>query len=53
MIENLPREERVEIGADFNGHVGDEVVTGQFGVGDGNLDGQAAVGFAERIEGLW
>lgn len=42
-------------GLDFNGHVGeenrgDELVMGRFGIGDRNLDGQAVVDRARRME---
>ena len=50
------RGERVVLGADFNGHVGegnrgDEEVMGRFGVKDRNLEGQAVVDFAKKW--LW
>ena len=55
VVESIPREERVVIGADFNGHVGegnkgDEEVMGKFGVKDRNLEGQMVVDFAKRME---
>lgn len=55
VIESIPRGERVVIGADFNGHVGggnrgDEEVMGRFGLRDRNLEGQAVVDFAKRME---
>ncbi|KAK3520762.1 hypothetical protein QTP70_032338 [Hemibagrus guttatus] len=47
--------ERVVIGADFNGHVGegntgDEEVMGKFGVKERNLEGQMVVDFAKRMD---
>ena len=55
VVENIPREERVMIGADFDGHVGegnrgDEEVMGRFGVQEKNLEGQMVVDFAKRME---
>ncbi|MCJ8736326.1 hypothetical protein PDJAM_G00258380 [Pangasius djambal] len=53
--ENIPTGERVVIGADFNGHVGegntgDEEVMGMFGVKERNLEGQMVVDFAKRMD---
>ncbi|KAK3526352.1 hypothetical protein QTP70_024631 [Hemibagrus guttatus] len=47
--------ERVVIGADFNGHVGegntgDEEVMDKFGVKERNLEGQMVVDFAKRMD---
>ncbi|MCJ8750003.1 hypothetical protein PDJAM_G00194370 [Pangasius djambal] len=55
VIESIPMGERVVIGADFNGHVGegntgDEEVMGKFGVKERNLEGQMAVDFAKRMD---
>ncbi|MCJ8736038.1 hypothetical protein PDJAM_G00254200 [Pangasius djambal] len=55
VIESIPTEERVVIGADFNGHVGegntgDEEVMGKFGVKERNLEGQMVVDFAKRMD---
>ncbi|KAK3532345.1 hypothetical protein QTP86_016026 [Hemibagrus guttatus] len=53
VIENIPTGERVVIGADFNGHVGegnrgDEEVMGKFGVEERNLEGQMVVEFGYK-----
>ncbi|KAK3540585.1 hypothetical protein QTP70_034343 [Hemibagrus guttatus] len=55
VIESIPTGERVVIGADFNGHVGegnrgDEQVMGTFGVKERNLEGQMVVDFAKRMD---
>ncbi|KAK3570250.1 hypothetical protein QTP86_017123 [Hemibagrus guttatus] len=55
VMESIPTGERVVIGADFNGHVGegntgDEVVMGKFGVKERNLEGQMIVDFAKRMD---
>ncbi|MCI4378649.1 hypothetical protein PGIGA_G00218200 [Pangasianodon gigas] len=55
VIESIPTGERVVIGADFNGHVGegntgDEEVMGKFGVKERNLEGQIVVDFAKRMD---
>ncbi|KAK3543950.1 hypothetical protein QTP70_031858, partial [Hemibagrus guttatus] len=55
VIESIPMGERVVIGADFNGHVGegnrgDEEVMGKFGVKERNLEGQTVVDFAKRMD---
>ncbi|KAK3507342.1 hypothetical protein QTP70_014836 [Hemibagrus guttatus] len=55
VMESIPTGERVVIGADFNGHVGegntgDEEVMGKFGVKERNLEGQMIVDFAKRMD---
>ncbi|KAK3513371.1 hypothetical protein QTP70_012337 [Hemibagrus guttatus] len=55
VMESIPTGERVVIGADFNGHVGegntgDEEVRGKFGVKERNLEGQMVVDFAKRMD---
>ncbi|KAK3561745.1 hypothetical protein QTP86_012992 [Hemibagrus guttatus] len=52
VMESIPTGERVVIGADFNGHVGegntgDEEVMGKFGVKERNLERQMVVDFAK------
>ncbi|KAK3565745.1 hypothetical protein QTP86_015006 [Hemibagrus guttatus] len=46
VMESIPTGERVVIGADFNGHVGE----GKFGVKERNLEGQMVVDFAKRMD---
>ncbi|KAK3566856.1 hypothetical protein QTP86_004584 [Hemibagrus guttatus] len=55
VMESILTGERVVIGADFNGHVGegntgDEEVMGKFGVKERNLEGQMVVDFAKRMD---
>ncbi|XP_063598709.1 craniofacial development protein 2-like [Penaeus indicus] len=55
LVQLIPREERLIIGADFNGHIGernggDERVMGKFGYGTRNVEGQDIVDFAHRME---
>ncbi|MCJ8749472.1 hypothetical protein PDJAM_G00176630 [Pangasius djambal] len=55
VIESISTGERVVIGADFTGHVGegntgDEEVMGKFGVKERNLEGQMVVDFAKRMD---
>ncbi|KAK3545478.1 hypothetical protein QTP70_007724 [Hemibagrus guttatus] len=55
VIESIPTGERVVIGADFNGHVGegnrgDEEVMGKFGVKERNLEGQMVVDFSKSMD---
>uniref|UniRef100_A0AAR2IVR4 Endonuclease/exonuclease/phosphatase domain-containing protein n=1 Tax=Pygocentrus nattereri TaxID=42514 RepID=A0AAR2IVR4_PYGNA len=55
VVDGVPREERLVISADFNGHVGegnrgDEEVLGMYGVKDRNAEGQMVVDFAKRME---
>ena len=52
-VEKIPRNERIVVGADLNGHVGegnngDEECMGRHGLGKRNNEGQAVVDFAER-----
>ncbi|KAK3559970.1 hypothetical protein QTP86_033667, partial [Hemibagrus guttatus] len=54
VMESIPTGERVVIGADFNGHVGEgntgDEVMGKFGVKERNLEGQMVVDFAKRMD---
>ena len=55
VMESIPKEERMVIGADFNLHVGegnrgDENVMGRYGDKARNAEGQMVVDFATRIE---
>ncbi|KAK3570879.1 hypothetical protein QTP86_029383 [Hemibagrus guttatus] len=55
VMESIPTGERVVIGTDFNGHVGegnrgDEEVMGKFGVKERHLEGQILVDFAKRMD---
>ncbi|KAK3545931.1 hypothetical protein QTP70_016970 [Hemibagrus guttatus] len=55
VMESIPMGERVVIGVDFNGHVGegnrgDEELMGKFGVKERNLEGQMIVDFAKRMD---
>ncbi|KAK3557500.1 hypothetical protein QTP70_028305, partial [Hemibagrus guttatus] len=55
VMESIPMGERVVIGVDFNGHVGEgnrgvEEVMGKFGVKERNLEVQMVVDFAKRMD---
>ena len=54
VVESIPKEERLVIGADFNGHHegnrGDENVMGRYGDKARNAEGQMLVDFATRME---
>ena len=54
-VEKIPRNERIVVGADLNGHVGegnngDEECMGRHGLGKRNNEGQAVEDFAKRRE---
>ena len=53
LIESVPKQERIVLGADLNGHVGegnigDEVIMGRYGAGTRNKEGSMIVEFAKR-----
>ncbi|KAI5095577.1 hypothetical protein C0J45_14007 [Silurus meridionalis] len=55
VVDGVPRKERLVIGADFDGHVGegnrgDEEVIGRYGLKERNVEGQMVVDFAKRME---
>ena len=55
VVESIPKEERLVMGADFNGHVGegnrgDGNVMGRYGDKASNAEGQMVVDFATRME---
>ncbi|XP_065662919.1 uncharacterized protein LOC136085533 [Hydra vulgaris] len=55
VVLQVPVEERMILGADFNGHVGkrnsgEEEVMGSYGVKERNTEGQMVVDFAKRIK---
>ncbi|KAI5615334.1 hypothetical protein C0J50_10843 [Silurus asotus] len=55
VVDGVPRNERLVIGADFNGHVGegnrgDQEVMGRYGLKERNVEGQMVVDFAKRMK---
>ncbi|KAI5624580.1 hypothetical protein C0J50_15862 [Silurus asotus] len=55
VVDGVRRKERLVIGADFIGHVGegnssDEEVMGRYGFKESNVEGQMVVDFAKRME---
>ena len=54
-VEKIPKNERIVVGADLNGHVrkgnnGDDECMGRHGLGKRNIEGRAVVNFAKRME---
>ncbi|KAI5610013.1 hypothetical protein C0J50_5366 [Silurus asotus] len=55
VVDGVPRKERLVIGADFNGHVGEgnrgnEEVMGRYGFKERNVEGQMVVDLDKRME---
>ena len=55
LIENISKQERIVLGADFNGHVGegntgDEEIMRRYGAGTRNKEGSMVVEFAKRMD---
>ena len=55
LIESISKEERIVLGANLNGHVGegnigDEEIMGRYGAGTRNKEGSMVVDFAKRID---
>ncbi|KAI5102018.1 hypothetical protein C0J45_7370 [Silurus meridionalis] len=55
VVEDVPRKERLLIGAHFNGYVdecnrGDKEVMGRYGLKERNVEGQMVVDFVKRME---
>ena len=50
VVGKLDKTERIFIGADFNGHVGEERWVGKYGLGNRNEEGKAIVEFATRMD---
>ena len=54
-IESISKEERIVLGADLNGHVGegnigDEEIMGRYGAGTRNKEGSMVVDFGKRMD---
>ena len=53
VMQSIPKDKRVVIGEDFNGHgsnSGDEEVIGRFGIQDRNTEGQMVEELEKRME---
>ena len=55
LIENVSKQERIVLGEDLNGHVGegnigDEEIMGRYGAGTRNKEGSMVVDFAKRMD---
>ena len=49
LIESISKEERIVLGADLDGHVGDEEIMGRYGAGTRNKEGSMVVNFGKRM----
>ena len=55
LIESVSKQERIVLGADLNGHmgeenIGDEEIMGRYGAGTRNKEGSMVVDFAKRMD---
>ena len=55
LIESISKEERIVLGADLNGHmgegnIGDEEIMGSYGAGTRNKEGSMVVDFGKRMD---
>ena len=55
LIESMSKEERIVLGADLNGHVGEEnigneEIMGRYGAGTRNKEGSMVVDFGKRMD---
>ena len=55
LIESISKEKRIDLGADLNGHVGeenigDEEIMGRYGAGTRNKEGSIVVDFGKRMD---
>ena len=55
LLKSVPKQERIVLGADLNGHVGkenigDEEILGRYGVGTKNKEGSTVLDFTKRMD---
>ena len=55
MIENISKEDKIVLGADLNGHlgegnIGNEEIMGRYGAGRRNKEGSMVVDFGKRMD---